>query len=386
MPTVPDDATPLRVGISSNVLEFGATPGRLDGIGIYTRELEAALIARGIDVRRIGAPMRVGARFMPATNAAMSFPLPMAYLTAAATALRIPLPFASTVERAIDVYHATDYLVPKLARTPVVATLYDAIPLTNPEWANPRLRAMKNWLLKHCAQAADAVIAISNAAVADLVEHYAIPRARIRVIQLGVDLRWFDRPQAEHVAATLRAHGLARGYFLHVGTLQPRKNLDALVTAYERLPPAVQAQRQLVLVGKYGWGVPGLRDRLLSKRAAGRVVWLDYVPRDVLQALYYGAGGFVFPSLGEGFGLPVLEALAVGLPVVASELPALVEIARGYATFVTPASIDALAAALAKIDEADDPGAIESRRNHARKFTWARCASETHRLYGQLIN
>jgi alpha-1,3-rhamnosyl/mannosyltransferase len=387
MPTVPDVATPLRVGISSNVLEFGATPGRLDGIGIYTRELEAALIARGIDVRRIGAPVRAGARFVRATNAALSFPLPMAYLTAAATALHTPLPFAATVERAIDVYHATDYLVPKLARTPVVATLYDAIPLTNPEWANPRLRAMKNWLLKHCAQAADVVIAISNAAVADLVEYYRIPRARIRVIQLGVDLRWFDRPPAVHVAATLRAHGLARGYFLHVGTLQPRKNLDALVTAYERLPPAVQAERQLVLVGKYGWGVPGLRDRLLSKRAAGRVVWLDYVPRDVLQALYYGAGGFVFPSLGEGFGLPVLEALAVGLPVVASELPALVEIAQGYATFVTPASIDALAAALATIDvTCEASGASESRRNHARTFTWARCASETHRLYGQLIH
>jgi alpha-1,3-rhamnosyl/mannosyltransferase len=244
---------------------------------------------------------------------------------------------------------------------------------------------MKNWLLKHCAQAADAVIAISNAAVADLVLHYGIPRARIRVIQLGVDLRWFDRPPAEHVAATLQAHGLARGYFLHVGTLQPRKNLDALVTAYERLPQAVQAERQLVLVGKYGWGVPRLRDRLLSKRAAGRVVWLDYVPRDVLQSLYYGAGGFVFPSLGEGFGLPVIEALAVGLPVVASELPALVEIAQGYATFVTPASIDALASALAKIDDADDFGAIEARRSHAGKFTWALCASETHRLYAELV-
>jgi alpha-1,3-rhamnosyl/mannosyltransferase len=385
MPTVPDDATPLRVGISSNVLESGATAGRLDGIGIYTRELETALIARGIDVRRIGAPMRQGSTFVRAAHAAISLPLPMAYLTAASTALRIPLPFAAAVERAIDIYHATDYLVPRLARTPVVATLYDAIPLTNPEWANPRLRTMKNWLLTHCAQAADAVIAISNAAVADLVEHYRIPRARIRVIQLGVDSRWFERPPDEHVAATLEAHGLARGYFLHVGTLQPRKNLDALVTAYERLPESVQMRRQLVLVGKYGWGSPRLRDRLLSKRAAGRVVWLDYVPRDVLQSLYYGAGAFVFPSLGEGFGLPVMEALAVGLPVIASDLPALVEIAGGHATFVTPASVEALACALEQTDSAGEhPGAIEARRDHARTFTWARCASETHRLYEQL--
>src|SRR5204862_844566 len=128
---------------------------------------------------------------------------------------------------------------------------YDAIPLKHPEWANPRLRAMKNWLLRQCAQAADAVVAISNAAVADLVDHYGIPPARIRVIPLGVDPRWFDRPPAEHIATTLHTYRLTRGYWLHVGTLQPRKNLDALVTAYERLPPALQAARQLVLVGKY---------------------------------------------------------------------------------------------------------------------------------------
>jgi glycosyltransferase involved in cell wall biosynthesis len=268
----------------------------------------------------------------------------------------------------------------------VVATLYDAIPLANPEWANPRLRAMKNWLLRHCAQAADAVIAISNAAVADLVLHYRIPRARIRVIPLGVDARWFERPADDDIDATLRERGLARGFFLHVGTLQPRKNLDALVTAYERLPAAIQARRQLVLVGKYGWGVAGLRDRLLAKRACGRVVWLDYVPRDVLQALYYGAAGFVFPSLGEGFGLPVIEALAVGLPVVASELPALVEIARDHATFVPAADIDALSAALATIDGAVvDAAAIEARRRHARGFSWAVCADETQKVYRALV-
>jgi glycosyltransferase involved in cell wall biosynthesis len=105
----------------------------------------------------------------------------------------------------------------------------------------------------------------------------------------------------------------------------------------------------------------------------------------VLQSLYYGAGAFVFPSLAEGFGLPVMEALAVGLPVIASDLPALVEIAGGHATFVTPASVEALACALEQTDSAgEQPGAIVARRDHARTFTWARCASETHRLYEQL--
>lgn len=384
MPTVRADESPLVVGMSSNVLEFGSAPGRLDGIGIYTRELESALVRRGVNVQRIGAPMRAGSRFVRARHAALSFPLPMAYTAAASSALRLPLAFGAGVERRIDVYHATDYLVPRLASTPTVATLYDAIPLTNPEWANPTLRAAKNWLLRNCAQAADAVIAISNAAVPDLVAHYRIPRDRIRVITLGVDEQWFDRPSDAAIDATLRAHGLSRGYFLHVGTLQPRKNLDALVTAYERLPAGVRAERQLVLVGKYGWRVEALRDRLLSKRAEGRVVWLDYVSRDVLQALYYGAGAFVFPSLAEGFGLPVIEALAVGVPIIASDLQALLEIADGYATFFSATSVDALTSALALFQD-DGADVAEARRAHAREYTWDRCAAETSGLYRSLV-
>ena len=382
---MPVDEKPINVGMSSNVLEFGAAPGRLDGIGIYTQALEAALISRGVNVRRVGAPMRVGGRLVAPRQASISFPLPLAYLSGFASAMRRPLPFAAGVERAIDIYHATDYLVPQLARTPVVATLYDAIPLMNPQWANPRLRSLKNWLLKRCAQSADAVIAISNAAVPELVEHYAITPSRIRVIPLGVDTRWFDRPDDETIDVTLRDHGLTRGYFLHVGTLQPRKNLDALVTAYERLPAHVSDVRQLVLVGKYGWGAAGLRDRLLSKRSAGRVVWLDYVSRDVLQSLYYGAGAFVFPSLAEGFGLPVIEALAAGLPVVATRLPSLVEIAEGYATFVADdidALIDALTATHDRPDNIDDANA---RRRHAATFSWNECALSTEALYRELI-
>ena len=384
MPSVRAGEPPLEIGISSNVLEFGNAPGRLDGIGIYTREIEAALLRQGIGVTRVGAPMRSGSGFVRARQAALSYPLPMAYTTAASSALRLPLAFGGAVERRIDVYHATDYLVPRLAHTPTVATLYDAIPLTNPEWANPRLRTVKNWLLRNCAQTADAVIAISNAAVADLVRHYQIPRERIRVITLGVDEQWFERPSAASIGAALRAHGLSRGYFLHVGTLQPRKNLDALVTAYERLPAGVRAHRQLVLVGKYGWRVEALRERLLSKRTEGRVVWLDYVSRDVLQALYYGAGAFVFPSLAEGFGLPVIEALAVGLPVIANDLPALVEIAGKHATFVDAASVEALESALSAFrEDADDTA--DMRRAHARTHSWDRCAAATIDLYRSLL-
>ena len=375
----------LTVGLSSNVLETGGGFGHPDGIGTYTRELERELIAAGVSVRRIGAPVRVGARLIAPKEASLKFSLPLPWLAAGATALRTTIPGVAAIEREIDLYHATDYMVPRLPRTPLVATIHDAIPIAHPEWANPRLRRIKNWLLRSCASCADLVIAVSEAAVPELVEHYRIPPARIRVVPLGVDARWFVRPDDALIRQTLASRALAPGYFLHVGTLQPRKNLDALVSAYEQLPPTVRSQRQLVLVGKYGWGAHALQARLEALRARGRIVWLDYVGRDELQALYWSAGVFVFPSLAEGFGLPLLEALAVGLPAIASDLPVLREVAQYHAEFVSPRRVDALADAMARAHEAsDDMIASAARREHAQRFDWKTVAARTIEVYREL--
>jgi glycosyltransferase involved in cell wall biosynthesis len=377
--------TPI-IGLSSNVLEPHQFAGHPDGIGIYTRELENALGAEGVVVRRVGAPRRIGARFARPRHAAISFPVPLTYLAAATSALRITLPLAGAVEREIDVYHATDYLVPRLARTPVVATIHDAIPLVHPQWTNPRLRSVKNWLLRQCAQSADLVIAISQAAVDELVEHYRIPRSRIRVVPLGVHARWFTRPDETSISSTLQRAGLRRGYILHVGTLQPRKNVEGLIAAYAALPPSVQAERQLVVVGKYGWNAESLRDQLERLKPAGRVVWLDYVERDDLLALYHGAGIFAAPSLAEGFGLPIVEALAAGLPVIASDLPALREVAQSHAHFVSPQRTDDIAGAMMTLHQAKpDARLIEARRNHARTFSWQACALRTLDIYRELV-
>jgi glycosyltransferase involved in cell wall biosynthesis len=378
MPVVHTHEPRLVVGLSSNVLESHDAAARPDGIGTYTYELEQALSSEGALVRRIGAPVRVGTRFVRPRNAALCFPLPLAYMTAASSVLRVNVPLPEAIGREIDLYHATDYMVPRFARKPVVATLYDAIPLTHPEWANPRLRRIKNWLLRECAHAADAAIAISNAAAQELTEHYRIPPERIRVVPLGVHARWFAAPDAAEIEVALARHRLRRGYILHVGTLQPRKNLDALVTAYERLPESVRRERQLVLVGKYGWRAHALRARLESLKPQGRVIWLDYVERDQLRALYHAAGMFVFPSLSEGFGLPVLEAFACGLPVIASDLPALREVAGPRATWIEPKSTDAIADAIGRLHDLDADSATRAlRREHARGFTWRWCAETT---------
>jgi len=377
---------PLVVGLSASVLESRETVPRLDGIGIYTQELEQALIRGGATVRRIGAPVRAGLRFVQPRSASLSFPLPLAYMAAACAALRIPVPLPAAIEREIDIYHATDYVVPRLARKPVVATLYDAIPLVHPEWANPRLRRLKNRLLRRWAHDADRVIAISQAAAAELVEHYGISAARIRVVPLGVSERWFGQPSGAEVRAALDRFGLHPGYILHVGTLQPRKNLDALVSAYERLPVAIRDERQLVLVGRYGWGVPALRAKLAALAGARRVVWLDYVEPGDVTALYHGAGMLVFPSLSEGFGLPILEAFASGLPVIASDLPALREVAGQDVVWLCSATANAIAEAISELHRLG-PDAVRTARNRerARRFDWNACATGTIQVYREML-
>lgn len=377
----------LAVGLSSNVLESREAAPQPDGIGTYTRELEEALLTRDVIVRRVGAPMRSGAKFVRPREAPLSFPLPLPFLTAAACALGARVPLPAAIERAIDLYHATDYMVPRLARKPVVATLYDAIPLTHPQWVNPNLRRIKNWLLRQCAQCADRVIAISNAAADELTEHYRVPRERIRVVPLGVHARWFEPPLPEAIEAALGRHRLQRGYILHVGTLQPRKNIDALVTAYENLPAQVRRERQLVLVGKYGWAAPSLRARLTALTPRGRVVWVNYVERDELRALYHAAGMFAFPSLSEGFGLPILEAFACGLPVIASDLPALREVAGARAHWVDPRRTEALANAMERLHGSHaDEATRSANREHARSFTWDACAARTLDVYRELVS
>jgi glycosyltransferase involved in cell wall biosynthesis len=379
-------ANPLVVGLSSNVLEPRIVDKRIDGIGVYTLALERGLQQIGVATRRVGTSVRRGAHFVRPERADLAFPLPLDVGISWTALSGRAMPFAQRVERKLDIYHATDYLIPRLKATPVVATLHDAIPLAHPDWASQRFRRTKNWLLRRSACSADLVIAVSHSAVEELVEHYRLPETRIRVVPLGVDEYWFGAPPAELVNATMERFALRPGYFLFVGSLQPRKNVGGLLEAYDALPESVRADRQLVIAGKYGWSVPQLEADLLARRAKKQCVWVDYVDRQSLLALYAAAGTFVFPSLSEGFGLPILEAMAAGLPVIASDLPSLREVANGNAKLVRPGDQEALThkmrlAAMKPVD----PAAVAAGRAHARRMDWATCATRTLAVYRELI-
>jgi alpha-1,3-rhamnosyl/mannosyltransferase len=240
------------------------------------------------------------------------------------------------------------------------------------------LRGFKNLLLKRSFGWADRVLVLSHATIAEVVEHYHVPESRIAVTPLGVDDAWFVAPTVDVLAGTLRRYGLARGYLLFVGTLQPRKNVERIVDAYGRLPPALRASFDLVVVGKVGWSAAPIVAKL-RERAGEGVRWLERVPDADLRMLYRGAAGFVFPSLYEGFGLPVLEAFASGVPVVTSNVTSLPEVAGDAALLVDPLDADAIAQAMARIlDDRALAGSLRAKgAARALGFSWEACAAKT---------
>jgi len=280
---------------------------------------------------------------------------------------------AAAASRACDVFLSTNsYLTLwMLRRTPGVLVMYDMVAFEASMRPSRRSRWIERATLAPALRRSAAVLCISEATEAGLIAHFPHVRERTVVAPLGV-------------AATLEAQEPPSpelpppGFVLAVGTLEPRKNLPRLVEAYRQLPDDVQAAHPLAVVGKLGWETGETTAALDS--LGDLCLKLGYVSDTDLAQLYRRCGAFCYPSLGEGFGLPVLEAMAAGAPVVTSNLSSLPEVGGDAVEYADPTSVKSIATALELVLRSPQRRAELAAKGRARAglFSWDRTAAITH--------
>lgn len=378
----------MDIGFGCSLWANGNRTGHLDGIGIYSQALWQGLreIDQNSDVRL--KPYAFG-KNLPEMPCGIPQPLTRDYRIHAilSGALRLPLSKSTAINQDIDLFHATDHQIPLIRGVPTVATIMDLIPVLHPEWIKQDLKRLKNWIFATSIHRADHIITVSEHSKQDMVQHLGIEPERISVTPLGVDPVYFERIETTLRDAVLQKHGLKPGFFLFVGTLQPRKNLPRVLEAFQQLPEAVRKEHSLVIVGRDGWSNEALLPQLeaLQKRGEGR--WLSYLPQSEVLALLQSAGALVFASLYEGFGLPVIEAFAAQCPVIASNTTSLPEVTGAAAWSVDPTSAKSISKAMLDVLRQSDEREQKIQRGlaRARLYTWQACAQQTLDVYCKVL-
>jgi alpha-1,3-rhamnosyl/mannosyltransferase len=294
---------------------------------------------------------------------------------------------AGVNEHRIDLYHEPAFMAYRF-RGPSVVTVHDISWVRHPE-THPaeRVREM-NRVMPGVVRHAKHIVVDSDFVRQEVIRHYGVTPERVTTVLLGVSPE-FRPVEPAACARVLSRFGVKHGeYILAVGTLEPRKNLATALAAYTRLPETFRRRYPLVVAGMNGWGMEGLSGSLKNMIAGGEVRLTGYVPQQDLPALYTGARALVYPSLYEGFGLPPLEAMACGTPVIASRRASLPEVVGDAGLLVEPLDDQAIARHMQQLVEDDALHArlAEAGRRHASQFTWRKFALGMLTVYRKALS
>jgi len=283
----------------------------------------------------------------------------------------------------IDVYHGPNYVLPIFAKTGMVLTAYDMTLFATPEYYKPISRFRVQRLLKTSAKRAHKIVTGSENSKQDIIEILKVPEEKVQVVYIGIEdvYRAIDDKRGLDFVKT--RYGITSRFILHVGSLNPRKNIPRLIDAYNILPAEILKEYELVIVGKKSWKADKIFAKTKQLGLEDRVIFTGFVADSDLPLLMNAADLLAFPSLYEGFGIPPLEAMACGTPVVASNTSSIPEVVGDAALLFDPYNVEEIANAMyrALTNEQLRDELRQKGFERAKQFSWEKAARETLAVY-----
>jgi glycosyltransferase involved in cell wall biosynthesis len=283
-------------------------------------------------------------------------------------------------------FHGTNFELPYWTRCPTVLTIHDLSLLFYPETHEKHLVRRARVKLPLAARKATAIITPSETVKGEVCQHLGISEEKVFAIPEAARAGFYRMPPSESRPVCQRL-GIGAEFILFVGTVEPRKNLLTLARAFEQIIGTTSTDLHLVIAGDKGWLSDDLMNYLRNSHVRERVLFTGHLPDDDLRALYSSCGVFVYPSLYEGFGLPLLEAMVCGAPIVTSRIPSIVETVGDVARLISPTDVEDLARGITSLlnDASEREHRSASGIHHANKFSWGRTAAATWEVYEKAL-
>lgn len=296
------------------------------------------------------------------------------------------LPIDSFRGSAYDIFHGTNFTIQPIRKRRSVVTIHDLAFMRDPSSTSRKIYRHHSKWVPYSAKVADRIITVSEHAKRDIIDLLNVPEKKISVTPLAADAR-FQPSSAETIHNTLQKYHLPHRYFLFVGTLEPRKNLIGLLRAYAMLKQTYHTETKLVVVGAKGWTYDPIFQFVKDGNLTEDVVFPGFIPDDDLPAVYSGSIAFVFPSWYEGFGIPLLEAMGTGIPVIASNCSSIPEVVQDAGILIPPDRPEPWAEAMHEL-ETDNRLRVEygfRSMKRAAEFSWKQTYEKTKQAYYQVL-
>ncbi|MBQ4061313.1 MAG: glycosyltransferase family 4 protein [Christensenellaceae bacterium] len=288
--------------------------------------------------------------------------------------LIIPIPYRKLFGKNADASCFLNYYVPPFAAGKRISIVYDMVAKAFPETMDTKTRIILGTTLKSSIRRADRIVTISQAAKSEIVKYFKVAPEKISVMPMGVEEEYF--PKTDGLYSIKSEYGICGDYFFYLGTLEPRKNIETLLRAYHILRAGTENCPKLVISGKKGWGYDGIFALAKELGLEDDVIFTGYLKREEIPVLMTGAKAFVFPSVYEGFGMPPLEAMACGCPVIASNVSAMPEVIADAGILCDPKKPEEFALAMEKLlNDGEFSNTLRARGlERAKNYTWQNAA------------